>query len=33
MSNESDELTRLHAENARLIALIESDGIECERGL
>jgi hypothetical protein len=28
MSNKSDELTRLPAENARLIALLESHGIE-----
>lgn len=28
MSNKSDELTRLRAENARLIALLESHGIE-----
>jgi hypothetical protein len=28
MSNESDELTRLRAENTRLIALLESHGID-----
>ncbi len=28
MSHESDELTRLRAENARLIALLESHGID-----
>ena len=28
MSNKSDELTRLRAENDRLIALLESHGIE-----
>jgi hypothetical protein len=28
MSNESDELTRLRAENTRLIALLESQGID-----
>jgi superfamily II DNA or RNA helicase len=31
MSHESDELTRLRAENARLIALLESHGIEWRR--
>jgi len=31
MSNKSDELTRLQAENARLIALLESHGIPWRR--